>query len=124
LIYRLRIVALAAIGFIAISAPAQERASVKRADGHFTPLVIYPAVEPSSSCPPLAVISHGAGGSENGYRYLAQPMAQNGFTTVVMGHRESGLAALRSDMRQTRAEAGRDRAGRRLECRTGSSARR
>jgi dienelactone hydrolase len=45
------------------------------------------------------VISHGAGGSENGYRYLAAAMAQLGYTAVVMGHRESGLAALSEDMR-------------------------
>lgn len=69
-----------------------------RADGQTTPLLVYAAQAATSACPPLAVISHGAGGSENGYRYLAQFMAHLGYTTVVMGHRESGLAALRSDM--------------------------
>jgi predicted dienelactone hydrolase len=64
-----------------------------------TPLLIYQAVGSAAGCAPLAVISHGAGGSEEGYRYLAEAMAQNGFTTVVMGHRESGLAALRADIR-------------------------
>jgi len=79
---------------------AQEQVSAPRADGQFTPLLVYPAAGQSSSCAPLAVISHGAGGSENGYRYLAEFMAHHGFTTVAMGHRESGLAALGSHVRQ------------------------
>lgn len=79
---------------------AQQPLSVPRADGRQTPLMLYPAVSAGPGCAPLAVISHGAGGSENGYRYLAQAMAHLGYTTVVMGHRESGLAALASDMRQ------------------------
>ncbi len=79
---------------------AQQHLTVPRSDGHSTPLMLYPAVGAGSGCAPLAVISHGAGGSEDGYRYLAQGMAQLGFTTIVMGHAESGLSALRSDMRQ------------------------
>ncbi|HVP00448.1 MAG TPA: alpha/beta fold hydrolase [Bryobacteraceae bacterium] len=76
---------------------AQTHASAPRLDGHETPLTVY-AVKSSSGCAPLALISHGAGGSENGYAYLAQALADNGFTAIVMGHRESGLAALRSDI--------------------------
>lgn len=77
---------------------AQQHLDVPRADGHTTPLLLYSAENPASACPPLAIISHGAGGSENGYRYLARAMARLGYTTVVMGHRESGFSALRSDM--------------------------
>ncbi len=98
--FRFRVAAILGMVACAGFCLAQERASVKRADGRVTPLLVYSAFEPSSSCPPVAVISHGAGGSENGYRYLAQAMAQNGFTTIVMGHRESGLAALKSAVRQ------------------------
>lgn len=79
---------------------AQQRLSVPRADGHSTSLMIYPAAGTVASCAPLAVISHGAGGSENGYRYLAEAMANLGYTTVVMGHSESGRVALRGDMRR------------------------
>lgn len=88
--------------FLALALPltAQERASAPRADGQTTPLLVYRAAGTVTGCAPLAVISHGAGGSENGYRYLAEAMAQNGFTTVVMGHRESGLSALSADMRK------------------------
>ena len=77
---------------------AQQQVTAPRADGHSTPLMLYPAVGAGAGCAPLAVISHGAGGSENGYRYLAQAMAHLGYTTVVMGHAESGLAALRANM--------------------------
>jgi predicted dienelactone hydrolase len=79
---------------------AQQRLTVPRSDGHSTPLMLYPALGASSDCAPLAVISHGAGGSEYGYSYLARAMAQLGYTTVVMGHAESGLSALRNDVRQ------------------------
>ena len=79
---------------------AQEALTASRADGHLTPLMLYPAVGAGSGCAPLAVISHGAGGSENGYGYLAQAMSNLGYTTIVMGHRESGGAALRTDMRR------------------------
>ncbi|SPE27130.1 conserved exported hypothetical protein [Candidatus Sulfotelmatomonas gaucii] len=77
---------------------AQQHLSAPRADGQSTPLMLYLPAKPRTGCAPLAVISHGAGGSENGYRYLAQAMAHLGYTTVVMGHAESGLAALRADM--------------------------
>jgi predicted dienelactone hydrolase len=79
---------------------AQQHLNVPRADGQSTPLMLYTAEGAGSGCAPLAVISHGAGGSEEGYRYLAHAMAHLGYTTVVMGHRESGLAALASDVRK------------------------
>lgn len=93
-------IVLLALAASLASAPlrAQEHASAPRADGHETPLVVYGAAGTKSGCAPLAVISHGAGGSENGYRYLAVAMAENGFTAVVMGHRESGGRALRRDI--------------------------
>jgi predicted dienelactone hydrolase len=92
------VAALTAIPFLQ-GATAQQRVSAPRADGHTTPLLIYPAVGADKGCAPLAIISHGAGGSENGYVYLAQAMAHMGYTTIMMGHRESGMAALRDDMR-------------------------
>ena len=84
---------------VAVVAAAQETVSAPRSDGHLTPLLVYRPVSNSSSCAPLAVISHGAGGSENGYGYLAHAMASAGYTTMVMGHRESGFDALKSDIR-------------------------
>ena len=88
------------MGLLASPLHAQRRVSAPRSDGHSTPLLVYRAEAASESCAPLAVISHGAGGSENGYRFLAEALAHDGYTTVVMGHRESGFDALRSDMRK------------------------
>jgi predicted dienelactone hydrolase len=82
----------------ALPAWDQQRVSAPREDGRVTPLLVYAAHATASGCAPLAVLSHGAGGSENGYRYLAEEMSNEGFTTIVMGHRESGPEALRSDM--------------------------
>ena len=90
------------LGISAATMGAQERVQAKRADGHETPLMIYRAAKRSNGsavCAPLAVISHGAGGSEKGYRYLAETMASLGYTAVVMGHAESGMDALASGMR-------------------------
>lgn len=79
---------------------SQQHIEVPRADGQKTPLLIYSAAVAGRDCAPLAVISHGAGGSEEGYRYLATAMENLGYMTVVMGHRESGAAALRGDIRE------------------------
>ncbi len=84
------VVVIAGALFMLLPLHSGQRVYAPRADGHETPLVIYDAVGAKNGCPPLAIISHGAGGSEDGYRYLARAMAENGFTTVVMGHRESG----------------------------------
>jgi predicted dienelactone hydrolase len=93
--------ALALFGLLLVQgAPAQQRIETPRSDGHTTPLLVYGAENDPTACAPLAVISHGAGGSEDGYHYLAGAMAQMGYTTVMIGHRESGPKALRADMHQ------------------------
>lgn len=66
-----------------------------RADGRSVPAMFY---APTSSCQGVALISHGAGGSEKGYGYLAQALAQWGFLAVVPAHADSGLQALREKM--------------------------
>jgi predicted dienelactone hydrolase len=100
-----RVIGLLACGLVLLLA-AQERVSVPRAGGQTTPLVVYSAKGSVSVCPPLALISHGAGGSEDGYRYLAEAMANLGYTAIVMGHRESGLPELTSDMRRYGVKSG------------------
>lgn len=85
-------------------ARAADSLSVPRADGASTPIVVYrpnpvPPPRAGNPCPPLAVISHGAGASETSYGYLGKAMADLGYIAVVMGHRESGKAALRASMR-------------------------
>ena len=71
-----------------------------REDGVSVPLRVY---EPSEAgCAPLALISPGAGGSEDGYKYLANGLRDDGWRTIVIGHKESGMEALRTDMREAR----------------------
>lgn len=96
---RLFFLSAPAISLLILPCLAQTSASARRADGHTTPLMVYSAVKAGAGCAPLAVISHGAGGSEDGYRYLAEAMSQLGFTAIVMGHQESGMSAVRADMR-------------------------
>lgn len=95
----LKTVGMTGLLTIAVASVAQRPVDVPREDGKETPLLVYDATAGGGGgCAPLAVISHGAGGSENGYVYLARAMAGMGYTTIVMGHRESGLGALRQDM--------------------------
>ena len=76
---------------------AQQPVSALRNDGRTTPLLVYKA-KSTAACPPLAVLSHGAGGSETGLGYLASALADGGYTAVVMGHAESGAAVARADV--------------------------
>jgi len=76
---------------------AQQTLSAPRADGASTPLTIYePAT--SAACAPLALISHGAGGSEKAMPYLGAALSKDGWRVLIMGHQESGIGPLRADM--------------------------
>src|ERR1700758_5176977 len=99
--FRLALPSLAAILLMGHFAGAQEAVRAPRADGAMTPMRVY---GPSTQrCAPLALISPGAGGSENGYRYLAEGMQAAGWRAIVIGHKESGGAALRADIREARS---------------------
>jgi predicted dienelactone hydrolase len=83
------------------AASAQTEVLAKRADGKMTPLEVYEAAGAAArakGCAPLAVVSHGAGGSEHQLEYLGRALSAEGYTVVLMGHRESELPALRADM--------------------------
>lgn len=90
----LSICAMAAVSLCS----AQELVKTPRADGAMTPLRVYESSV--KGCAPLALISPGAGGSEDGYAYLAKGMQSAGWRAIVMGHKESGRAALISDVRE------------------------
>lgn len=77
---------------------AQELVRTPRADGAMTPLRVY--APNTKGCAPLALISPGAGGNEDGYQYLAKAMRADGWRAIVMGHKESGRSALMSDVRE------------------------
>ncbi len=71
---------------------AQEALSLMRQDQQRVPATAYAPRTPT--CQGIAMISPGAGGSEDGYRYLGEVMASLGYLAVVMGHPESGRRAL------------------------------
>lgn len=83
-------------------AVAADAVQVPRADGAMTPLAVYEPATVANACPPLALISHGAGGSERGYGYLAEGLRADGWRVIVMGHHESGAAPLVADIRAQR----------------------
>jgi predicted dienelactone hydrolase len=83
---------------------AQQTVTSPRADGAQTPLRIF--APSGQTCAPLAVISPGAGGTENGYRYLAEGLRDHGYLAIVMGHKESGPRTLRSDIRNAGIHGG------------------
>ncbi len=89
-------VAIAA--FASLPVFAEQHIEVERADGAKTPLLVYDA-RGTSACAPLALLSHGAGGSaEHGLRYLGEALANDGWRAISIGHRESGFEPLRKDI--------------------------
>jgi predicted dienelactone hydrolase len=101
---RIHQIALVAVT-LALSLPvaAQELVTVPRSDGAEVPLRVYPTDKP---CTSLAVISPGAGGTEEGYTYLATGLHDRGGFAVVMGDKESGPATLRKDIRSSGIHGG------------------
>ncbi len=89
---------------LTITACAQDTVHMKRADGADTALKVFTSSQ--SGCAPVAVISPGAGGTENGYAYLGRGMADHGWLAIVVGHKESGPQKLRSEMRQSGLHSG------------------
>ncbi|MEO6923882.1 MAG: hypothetical protein ABI142_08655 [Bryocella sp.] len=78
---------------------AQTPAQQQRADGHTTKLLIYGQSMQEGKCAPLAVISHGAGGSEQGLAYLGKGLSAAGWLAITMNHVESGRDAALVDIR-------------------------
>ena len=72
---------------------AQEPILLEREDLKSAPALVY--VPYAKGCQGIAIVSHGAGGSEEGYAYLGRAMSDNGYLTVVVGHLESGREALK-----------------------------
>ena len=82
---------------------AAESLKLLRADRQQIPAMAY---IPEAACKGVAVISHGAGGSEKGYAYLADALSRQGWLTVVPAHKESGTRVLgRSLLRNKPNEA-------------------
>ena len=87
--------ALAMLLFIQFTNHAfgQELISLQRQDSKSVLAMVYKPTE-SKECKGLAIISHGAGGSEKGYNYLGAAMSNFGYLALVVGHTESGPQAV------------------------------
>ncbi|MFM6989526.1 MAG: hypothetical protein ACKOXG_12815, partial [Arenimonas sp.] len=80
------------------AASAQETRRIPRPDG-VTTAAVY---APTGVCRGIAVLSHGAGGSEKGLAYLAAHLRDGGYLAIVPGHVLSGRAGLRAHMQKGR----------------------
>lgn len=97
--------AVAAISFGLVgTAFSQSTLTVVRQDGHNTAVVAY---QPTGGvCQGIVIVSPGAGGSESGYAYLGKGLQSLGYLVLVVGHQESGKAALRREVRKNGFQAG------------------
>lgn len=76
---------------------ARDLVKIMRQDQHQVAMQVY---QPDNkTCDAIAIISHGAGGSEKGYEYLAEFLSQHHYLVMVVGHQESGGAVLRPMIR-------------------------
>lgn len=83
------------------SALAQVSVTYSRIDGHTVEANIYPAFGPR--CAPLAIVSHGLGGTKDKNAQLAAALNQAGFRVVVPSHAESGPRQLFRSLRGGKA---------------------
>src|ERR1051325_7997052 len=95
----IRVLAAAVVAIAALPAVAEQTVHAPRWDAERTPLKIY-APESGANCAPLAMISPGAGGSEDGMEYLAVALSEAGWLTIVLGHQESGRDAVKAKSRK------------------------
>lgn len=91
------IAALALVAVMLDAALADETRALQRRDGKSFEIVVRGPT--GGACRGIALVSPGAGGSAQGYGYLAEALASLGHLTVVIGHPESGRRALRDHVR-------------------------
>jgi hypothetical protein len=84
ILFLIQLTSTAAIGRDLINLQRQDSKTVSA-------MVFMPT---ASECKGVAIISHGAGGSEKGYTYLGTAMSSFGYLAVVVGHQESGFQAV------------------------------
>ena len=94
---RLQILLGVILALFAVSIAAQQPDGPTRQDGKPVQIKVY-APPAGDICLGIAIISPGAGGSESGYAYLGQALSSLRYLTVVVGHQESGLQALKQQI--------------------------
>jgi predicted dienelactone hydrolase len=96
ILFLIQLTSTAAIG--------QDLISLQRKDSKTVSAMVYKPI--ASECKGVAIISHGAGGSEKGYTYLGSAMSDFGYLAVVVGHQESGLQAVKEQVNGTTLSEG------------------
>ena len=86
ILFLIQITSTAAIG--------QDLISLQRQDSKLVSAMVYKPIA-NAECKGVALISHGAGGSEKGYNYLGKAMSDFAYLALVVGHQESGLQAVK-----------------------------
>lgn len=79
------------------TASAAEEIALRRQDQESVSVKVY--APGAAACRGVAIISPGAGGSEQGYSYLGEALSRLAYLAVVVGHAESGRQALREHVR-------------------------
>ena len=90
---------LAILWFIQLTSTAaigRDLINLQRQDSNTVSAMVF--MPTASECKGVAIISHGAGGSEKGYTYLGTAMSDFGYLAVVVGHQESGLQAVQEQI--------------------------
>jgi predicted dienelactone hydrolase len=86
------------------AAIGQDLISLQRQDSKSLLAMAY---KPNAGeCKGVAIISHGAGGSEKGYAYLGSAMSDFGYLAVTVGHQESGLQVVKEQTSGTTLSEG------------------
>ena len=86
------------------AAIGQDLISLQRKDSKTVSAMVYKPI--ASECKGVAIISHGAGGSEKGYTYLGSAMSDFGYLAVIVGHQESGLQVVKEQTSGTTLSEG------------------
>ena len=92
------------IQFTSTAAIGQDLISLQRKDSMTVSAMVYKPI--ASECKGVAIISHGAGGSEKGYAYLGSAMSYFGYIAVTVGHHESGLQVVKEQTSETTLSEG------------------
>ena len=96
ILFLIQLTSTAAIG--------QDLISLQRKDSKTVSAMVYKPI--ASECKGVAIISHGAGGSEKGYTYLGSAMSDFGYLAVTVGHQESGLQVVKEQTSGTTLSEG------------------
>ena len=96
ILFLIQLTSTAAIG--------QDLISLQRQDSKSVSAMVYKPI--ASECKGVAIISHGAGGSEKSYAYLGSAMSYFGYIAVTVGHHESGLQVVKEQTSETTLSEG------------------